>query len=113
MTRRAKHTIRIYVWQLESMNEYSNTLPTGTTPFKLWKCNVNNTWNRRQQGLPPTEPLWVVGQYHPIDDPDRVGIRWFDVQLLEGPKPPGWEAPDWANYARWRRDHGLAEARNG
>lgn len=102
---RAKNTIRIYMWQLKSMNEYSSTLPSRTTPFKMWKRNVNDSWVRAQSGLPPTEPLWVVGQYYPVEDPDRIGIRWFDVQLLEGPKPSGWVAPDWSNYDRWKRDY--------
>jgi len=42
-----------------------------------------------------------------LGEPGEVGIRWFEVQLLEGPMPPGWEAPDWSNYERWRSERKL------
>ena len=104
MTRQCKHTLRIFWWQLQSMPEYSTTLPSGTTLFKMWKRNVNDSWLLQQAGRPRAEPLWVVGQYHPIELPGEVGIRWFDLQMLEGPEPPEWRAPDWANTARWERE---------
>lgn len=94
--RRARHTIRIFAWQLDSMDEYTVTLPTGTTPFKMWKTRV------RQK--------WMVGQYYPIDVPGQVGIRWFRVVYLEGPMPPGWRPPDWSNYERFRRERKAERA---
>jgi hypothetical protein len=64
------------------MREYSSTLPSGTVLWKMWKRNLNF-------GTRSKEKSWVVGQYVPYtgDLPDQIGIRWYEVQLLEGPKP--------------------------
>lgn len=74
--------IYIFRWQLDSMHNYSSTLPDATTSFKMWK----KRHGRR----------WYVGQYYPTDIPGRTGIHWFKVAYLTGPIPPDWEPPDWA-----------------
>lgn len=95
--KRCEHTIRIFRWQLDSMDEYSTTLPTGTTPFKMWKARIRASQGRDSSGhFTRKPPRWVVGQYHPVDDPDKVGVRWFNVTYLQGPMPRGWRSPDWA-----------------
>lgn len=71
--------IRLYPWELASMPDYSCTLPTGTTLWKMWRRNLH------AYTTPPKPPRWVVGQYVPHHEPEKVGIKWFDVQLLEGP----------------------------
>jgi hypothetical protein len=95
--RPCRHTIRIFYWQLETMPEYSSSVPTGTTPFKLWKRNQNHR-------LPSLGPNWLVGQYYPVPEHGFTGIRWFRVSYLEGPEPPDWDPPDWSNYQRYKRD---------
>jgi hypothetical protein len=100
--------IRLYPWELESMPEYSSTLPTGTTLWKMWKRNLNETYNHAAAlACKPLKPVvWWIGQYVPHTGklPDRIGIRWFEVQLLEGPEPSGYVPPDWSNYDRWKRE---------
>jgi hypothetical protein len=93
VVRRANHTIRIFYWQLTSMPEYSISLPTGQTPFKMWRRTYNADGRRK---LPDAR---LVGQYHPVDEPGMFGVRWFAVSLLHGPMPPGWVAPDWMGNA--------------
>ncbi len=95
-----RNTIRLFLWELESMPEYSCSLPSGQTFWKMWRRNMYAS----RRG-PHREPRWVVGQYTPHPDPKTVGIRWFKVHLREGPKPRFYTAPDWVNMARWRRDH--------
>lgn len=89
-------TLFLYFYELDSMDEYSTTLPTGTTIGKFWKRNENVF-----QDAPPK---WVVKCYAEDPDPEFRRILWFDVVLREGPKPPGWEPPDWSNYQRWEKD---------
>lgn len=91
--RKCHHRIRIFSWQLDSMPEYTDSLPTSTTPFKMWKCARFTAEGQ----------LWFVGQFYPVDDPDQMGVRWFEVTYLAGPPPPGWQAPDWSNYQRWEK----------
>lgn len=97
------------------MDEYSVSLPTGTTPFKMWRCCTRRERDFNYGGYSPkpSNPLraeeWIVGQYlEPIGD--RVPIRWFDVVLRYGPKPPYYAPPDWSNYARWKRDFDAERA---
>lgn len=88
-------TISLFKWQLDSMPNYSATLPSATTSFKMWRRDVNEP--RRHQGEHDASPEWWVGQYYPIDLPGKTGIHWFDTRLLQGPMPLDWEPPDWHN----------------
>jgi hypothetical protein len=119
--------IRLYGYELFSMPEYSSTLPTETTPFKMWRKDNNvvirlRISNSRCGILDDYDAYleqkwkllnkyagedWYVGQYYPIDTPRRIGIRWFKVVLKEGPMPSGWQAPDWDNLQRWRKERAL------
>jgi len=65
----------------------------------MWKCNKNAVFHQGDGDKHP--PLWVVGQYIPHKNPEFVGIRWFKVKILEGPRPLGWVAPDWSNFQKW------------
>lgn len=91
-----RNEIRLYGFELESMPEYSASLPTGTTLWKQWKSRRVGTW--------------YVGQYTPHPDPDKVGIRWSRVVLRHGPPPRGWRAPDWSRFETYRTE--LAAHRN-
>ena len=104
---KARNTIRLYRWELESMGEYSTTLPSGTTIWKQWKRNINSYRH---------DPYWVVGQYHPSRGDGMVMIRWFEVVLKQGPKPPDYEPPDWDRqhyYDRGGFDHGIGYEKVG
>lgn len=87
------------------MPEYSYTLPTGTTAWKMWR-----TARMRY----PREPLhpedWFVGQFQePVGK--VVPIRWFEVAFRHGPAPRHYAPPDWDNYQRWRRESALERER--
>ncbi len=89
-----RNEIRLYAWELESMPEYSLSLPTGQTPWKQWRRNVNVRRLER-------EPEWVVGQYVPSLHDGYVGIRWSRVVLRHGPRPRLYRVPDWSRVARF------------
>lgn len=101
---KCKNTIRLFAWELDSMSEYSCSIPTGTTPWKMWKCNMNAYPNPGLLGESAREPRWVVGQYGEPEG-DSVPITWFVVVLRYGPRPPLYSAPDWSNYERWKSDY--------
>ena len=97
-----KRTVRLFHWEFESIDDYSCSLPSATTMWKVWKNN-KNAYNSRRL------PNWYLGQYVPTDKKDYIGIRWFKIVLREGPKPRYWEKPDWANHKRFRAEskHGF------
>lgn len=59
--------------EFDALSEYSATLPTGTTPGKMWK--------RHDGAHDPacTEPFWIIGQYDPEDDGKgpNIKINWY------------------------------------
>lgn len=74
--------------ELDALGEYSCSYPSGTT--------VGKVWARRSPGdAQAADADWYIGMYVPDEDPQQVGIVWFQVVLLEGPPPPGWRTPDW------------------
>jgi hypothetical protein len=95
--------IRLFLHELESMDEYSHSIPTGTTTFKMW---------RRRQYMWGTVGVYTefVGQYVPDNKygrpypANRIGIRWYKVVLRYGPAPRSYFAPDWSNYQRFRKE---------
>lgn len=108
--------IPLFSWELESMGEYSCSIPTGTTIGKKWKCNRNAYRSQvgqtepkelqfySQQMLGPLPPDWWVGEYVEDPDPKMVGIVWRKVIILEGPYPRNWRRPDWDCDERRRRE---------
>ena len=81
----------LYPWVLDSMPEYSLTLPTGTTIGKVWRSRFKKSG-------------WIVGMYVEAPDPNMVGILWFGVELLSGPAPRSYFPPDWSNYEQWLKE---------
>lgn len=61
---------------LERLDEYSLSLPTGTTIGKRWRRRVGNGW--------------YIGEYVAHEDPTLVGIRWTPVVIVdtEQQRPP-------------------------
>jgi hypothetical protein len=102
--------IRLFLHELESMDEYSSTIPTGTVMWKMWRRRSCSNGAGRLLGIE-----WFVGQYVPDDKygrplpKSRIGIRWFKVVLRQEPVPPIYRAPDWSNYQRYRKE--VAEER--
>jgi hypothetical protein len=56
--------------ELLQLPEYTTSLPTGTTIGKRW---------RRSKG----DGGWEIGEYVRSALPNHVGIKWYQVQLLE------------------------------
>lgn len=90
-------TLFLYPWELESMPEYSASLPTGTTIGKFWRSRYGSGW--------------YVGAYieDPDDRPNSRGIVWFEVVLRHGPEPFRYDPPDWHNTA----DFDYGDPRDG
>jgi hypothetical protein len=75
--------VRLTRAELEALGEYSCSLPTLTTIGKRWARNetaFNQMWGR-----PPEPERWVMGEYVDIGDPDKVGIRWTPIEIVEPP----------------------------
>jgi hypothetical protein len=94
-------TIRLYRYELEALPEYSCTMPSGTTHWKMWRCNESLGTKRPDS--------WIVAQYVPHKDPKKVGMRVFSIEFLEGPAPLQWTewveiGPRlWASFEQDRR----------
>lgn len=56
---------------LDSLPEYSISVPTGQTIGKVWKCRVD-PWDESQG--------WLIREYVPCDEPGMIGI---DTRLAE------------------------------
>jgi len=67
--------------ELDALPEYSRSLPTGTTIGKRWKRNLADGHGGK------LKPYWIVGEYYDIDRDDRVGIRWYDVEITDADRP--------------------------
>lgn len=63
--------------QFRALNEYSSTIPTGTTPGKMWKRlhRAYDTFFIHAGG----KPQWVIGQYDPDcpKDSKTIDIHWY------------------------------------
>lgn len=93
----------LYPHELESMPEYSCTLPTATTIGKAWKRDRNEP--RRHHGVEPNAPPdWTVGMYVPGSDDAHVGIIWFKVVMRHGPRDQRYRPPDWSNFKQWEAE---------
>lgn len=75
-------TIRLYRYELKALPEYSCSMPTGTTHWKMWSCNESFGTRRPDS--------WIVAQYVPHKNPEVVGVRVFKIEFLEGPEPLRW-----------------------
>lgn len=96
------NTIRLYPWELASMPEYSTSIPTGTVEFKMWRRDKRARVPRGRENELHEED-WQVCMYVPHHLPDRIGIKRFQVVLLQGPEPPSYHPPDWHNHAGYLR----------
>jgi hypothetical protein len=76
-------TIRLYRYELEALPEYSCTMPTDKTDWKMWRCNESFGTRRPDS--------WIVAQYVPLaEEPTKIGVRVFSIEFLEGPAPLCW-----------------------
>jgi hypothetical protein len=91
-----KNRVRLFWHVLKSMPEYSSSLPTGTTVGKVWS-------RRHPYRALDHEAEWYVGTYVKSTVPGNVLIRWFGVDLVQGPAPPHYRPPDWHNTKEYER----------
>lgn len=94
-------TLFLFQHELDSMDEYSTTLPTATTIGKMWKRNANAVQRMHER---PVAPNWHVCMYVEHEDPTRVRILRFEVVLRHGPEPRCYVSPDWSNFAGWKAE---------
>ena len=76
--------LRLTQKELDDLLEYSCSLPTGTTIGKRWKCNTT-----AYRYNPLMKPHWIVGEYTEHENPEKVGIVWRDVDIVNGTEPLG------------------------
>ena len=71
-TREALPEVALTQSDFDALNEYSCSLPTGTSIGTRWKC-----------GRPYHGPTaWYLGEYVPCDQPGMVGIRWSKIRVI-------------------------------
>jgi hypothetical protein len=99
----------LYWWELESMPEYSTTLPTGTTIGKVWRADKNAVHSVARQmagavygSRPPAN--WRMRMFIPDAHPEMRMAVSFKVTLRHGPMPRAYSAPDWTYMEGWRRE---------
>lgn len=104
-------TLFLYAHELDSMDEYSHTLPSATTIGKMWRCRVDGGWivGLYAFHIPPTSEELRRNR----NSVGRTRILWFDVVLRHGPKPRGYRAPDWSNFAGWRAERAAEREQAG
>lgn len=90
-------TLFLFQHELDSIDEYSASIPSGTTVGKVWKSNRNI----RRGHL---EPNWVVCMYTENANPELITILRFNVVLKHGPAPRTYREPDWSNFAAWKKE---------
>lgn len=88
-------TLRLTWWLLKSISDYSASIPSGTTPGKVWRRRIRYT----DPDGPDTK--YALGMYGEPDG-DKIPIYWFPVMIVEGPERVGLERTDWSNYERWK-----------
>jgi hypothetical protein len=123
----------LYWWELLSMSEYSCSLPSGQVMWKMWRCNPNFGLDRPHHEhrddttevgechlndepkydlthLQFLREPWVVRQYVPSNKKGFIGINVYEVHLKSGPHPRGYNAPDWDNYERYKKERQAEDA---
>jgi len=94
-------------WMLDSMDEYSSTLPSGTTIGKFWKRAVYESAT-----CDSVHRLvfcgWRIGCYgweepDPYNGKPSVRILWFDATLRSGPAPVNYPRIDWSNFGQYKQ----------
>ena len=67
--------------QFEKLDDYSCSIPTGTT--------IGKTWRRRVPYLFPVtkDTKWYRGKYVEHSDPNKTGIEWALIERVDGQDP--------------------------
>ena len=67
--------------QFDALDDYSCSVPTGTTIGKKWRRRVPYEY-------PITKDTrWYQGQYVHHSDPGKVGIQWSLIERVDGQHP--------------------------
>lgn len=69
--------IFIAKFEFDQMPDYSATIPTGAFVGKMWKRKEPYCGTHADGSV-----KWFVGHYTDHPDKTKVGIRWYDVQLI-------------------------------
>lgn len=69
-------TERITQKALDSLPEYSKSLPTGTFRGKVWKRDAN--WDRSKGD----EAVWIIGEYVGPAVDGKVKIEWRSPVII-------------------------------
>jgi hypothetical protein len=74
----ATDVARLTQQEFKALPDYSASLPTGTTIGKQWKRR--NDYYDESKG-------WRLGEYVEHPNPDLVGIRWRDIEIVAAHTP--------------------------
>lgn len=61
--------------EFDALDEYSASLPTGTTVGKRWKRHHGA--HDRAFIAGGGQPTWMIGEFVEIGHPTAVGIEWY------------------------------------
>ncbi len=75
-----RSTMRLWLYELEALPEYSCTLPTGVCSYKTWK-----RWAPYYTDRWSAEGSWLIGQYVPMHG--KMWTYFHQVELYQGPFP--------------------------
>lgn len=67
-------TLELTQKEFDNLYEYSCSIPTGTKIGTRWKRKKN--YHDASKG-------WVVGEYYDIGSKTQIGIRWYEVRVIE------------------------------
>lgn len=87
--------MRMFPEEFRQLPEYSATMPTGTTPGKLWK-RLDGDFDREFKAA-GGQPRWIIGQYDPFcpDDATTIKTFWYrPVIKLRAAYPSARTRPD-------------------
>lgn len=75
VVRDGKKVTEMSTRELEELDEYSCSLPTGTTFGKRWRKNASFGIEK--------PPVWWLGYYFDDNTPGMVAIGWRKIELTE------------------------------
>jgi hypothetical protein len=66
--------------QFKALDEYSCSIPTGTTIGKKWK-------RRHPYGHATPNTVWYQGEFRESSESGMVDIRWSIIERVDGANP--------------------------
>lgn len=78
----------LYLWEIESMPIYTNTIPTAHTPGKVWRA--------RDACF-----MFMFGHPYQCGDKTYSPVITHKIQVRYGPQPMNYKPPDWSNSGQY------------